>query len=256
MKRYIWTLLGAFLSSGPATAFGAIISLDTHAASNWRVQRILVGGESNGTAYNGPVLEVKTIPPGANGTPGVSGAWLTFHDPALTPYDLAAQWISWNVNTGAEVPRYQGDVSGTRYKYTYLLNAIPEGPTSTFNLSGYMSFDNIINTVTLTANGVPLNLNLTSTPNTVNSDGFPVVGFLYTLNLSSPYAFSNLTQFLLTVDGVNSNAAGSNPTSTGFIFSGDIAITPVPEPMTASVLLPGAILLLGRRLRRNVSTLS
>ena len=106
-------------------------------------------------------------------------------------------------------------------------------------LHGTMAFDNYISSVTLTANGaaVPITLSPTPTPTQF--------GYYNPMMIQSTYDFGVPTQFVLTVNGVNSSPG--SPGATGFIFTGTASTVPMPEPASLALLALGAASMLVRR---------
>lgn len=233
----LWAALPLFALRSVASADA--ISLDTANGSGWQVQRNLVGGESNTTAYNGPVIQT-TKTPGNGGTPG-DGTWIVFNNPAATPYDPDAKWVSWSSrggNSRFEPDGYFDDANGTNYVYTKAFTLGTFGGPAHLDLSGYMAADNYVSTVTLKANGnnIPFT---TSRPT-----GVDPTGYYSPIFMQSSYDFIGPTNFLLTLTVINTGSAGAGPT--GLIFSGSASATPVPEPASFILFGAGALILLMR----------
>jgi hypothetical protein len=247
MSRIVSTkqlLLALLAVAGAAQRFAAadLISLNTASASEWNVQRVLVGGESDPTPYNGPAIET-TNTPGNGGTPG-DGTWIVFNDPARTPYDPTAKWVSWIAKGGNSrfIPDgYFSDANGTTYIYTKTFTLGAFGGNAHLDLGGYMAFDNYFTAVSLTAAGSPVPVTLS------RPIGPDPAGYYDPISLHAGYDFVGPQQFTLTITGVNTGSAGAGPT--GLIFSGAASATAVPEPASALFLLASGSSLLIRRRR-------
>jgi hypothetical protein len=207
-------------------------SLDTFGGSGWQVQRILVGGEADTTAYNGPAVQT-TNTPGNGGTPG-DGTWIVFNNPAQTPYDPTAKWVSWSVRAGNSrfiTDGYFDDANGTTYLYSNTFTLGTFGGGAHLDLTGYMAADNYVNALSLKANGVDVPFT-TSRPL-----GADPAGYYSPIQLQSSYNFTGPTQFVLTITVLNTGSAGAGPT--GLIFSGSASATAVPEPASLALLALG-----------------
>ena len=200
------------------------VNLDTFQGSNWMVQRVTIGGESDTTTGTFAVQNVTNNP-----------GWSLLSDPN-------AQWVSWNSGTGTG---YTGDVNGTQYVYTDTFTLGDLG-TNGLTLSGTFLTDNYATGVTLTMNGNPVAVTLTpDDPQSVLPPDPTEFGYHYAVDVSALGAFDGSAQFVLSVATVNSYAdpanlnAGTNPGPTGFEFSG-VATTDTLRGGAPAVPLPDA----------------
>ncbi len=229
--------LVATLGVGITAAHASSVSLDTFQGSNWTVQRVLVGGESDSTTGTFAVQNVASNP-----------GWASLSDPN-------AKWVSWNSNTGSG---YTGDVNGTQYVYSDTFTLGSFTGAGTFSLSGSFLVDNYATSVTLTVNGNPVGVTLTKgDPSSVLPPTATEFGYRYSIDVSSLGAFTSPEQFVLSVTTVNSYAdAGNlanhtNPGPTGFQFEGSACATasevtqvravPTPEAVWAGLSMLGGL---------------